>query len=99
MNYDEELVKKMEEIRERVLKKHNINKLDKKVIIPRPKTGKNRDKKASLISDTFGFSRSCLDKWKTGLQGVKRQRMFLLLACIDDEFFLELQDLIKDTHG
>ena len=96
-NYDLELKKKMQEIEDRILAKHNIKKKIKITGLgEQPKRGRIGDLKAREIAKCFGFSNSTLKQWRNGKSGVGRQRLFALLYSLDIEVYKELQQILKN---
>ena len=96
MSYELELKQKMQEIEERILAKHGIQ---KKVNInnlgAQLKRGRIGDLKAKVIRECFDFSDSTLKIWRNGSRGVGRQRLFALLYSLDIEVYKELQEVLK----
>ena len=97
MSYDLELKRKMQEIEDKILAKHNIKKKIKITGLgSQPKRGRVGDLKAKAIRETFDFSDGTLKIWRNGSSGVGRQRLFALLYSLDIEVYKELQDILRD---
>jgi hypothetical protein len=95
MSYDLELKRKMKEIEDRILSKSKIKRINLDDIGNPPKRGRIKDLKAEKLCDTFGMSRECLRKWRSGSSGAKKQRLWTLLYYMSDETLDYLNEVIR----